>query len=96
MLQSLGFLGLGWGADLVLFDSLYVEPPPPPADERSPEYAQWKEEYGQPANAEPFVLNLPGLRLEWFQMDGIRVVVQFLFAWAYEYAFRVFLEYVLS
>ena len=94
MMQSLGFFGLGWAADELMFDSLYVKPPEPPADKASAEYKHWQEVYGEPAPP-PTVLNLPlNLRLEFHDVDVARAVMQLVFAWVYEYVFRIFFQYV--
>jgi len=91
MMQSLGFFGVGWATDVLMFDSLYVEPPPPPAAD-SPQYQKWLDTYGEPAPA-PTSFKLPfGLRFEFHDTDVARAITQFAFAWVYELAFRVFLQ----
>jgi hypothetical protein len=94
MLQSGGFLGIGWIVDVFMFDALYVAPPPRPTDEKSAAFKEWVEEYGEMASP-PLTFTLPlGLRMEFHGLDdAARVLLQLAFAWVYEWAFRVFLQH---
>ena len=91
MLQSLGFLGIGWLTDVVWFDDNYAAPPPKPAAD-SPDYKAWIDTYDEPQ--EPFVVRLPFGTLAYQEGDSVRALAQFAFAFMYELAFRIVFQYV--